>query len=416
VERLGVAITGLGIISSIGNSLPEVAASLREGRSGIVVDEERRKAGFRSALTGRIRDFDPKRWGLSRKQLRTMCEPALYAAAAASDALADAGLERQALGTERAGVIFGNDSTVKPSVEASDALREHGETRFIGTGCIFRSMNSTVTMNLAALLGTRGASWTISGACASGAHALGQAVLLIRSGLQDVVIAGGAQETNWESMASFDALGVFSTRHDDPEGASRPFDADRDGLVPGGGAACLVVEELEHARRRGARVHAMIRGYGFSTGAGAHLSEPSMEGAAAAMRRALADARVEPAEVDYVNAHATSTPLGDAAEARAIAAVLGERVPVSSTKSLTGHECWMAGASEVLYTTLMAGGGFIAPNRNFRRLDPDCPPIRVVAERTPARIERALSNSFGFGGTNASIVLDFAASQEGPWR
>jgi 3-oxoacyl-[acyl-carrier-protein] synthase-1 len=404
--RRQAAITGMGIVSCLGSSLDAVSAALRAGRSGIVVDDERRKAGFRSALTGRIRDFLPRERGLSRKMLRTMCEPAQYAYVAANDAVADAGLHPEDLRSDRCGLVLGNDSCVKAAVESIDLAREHGETHFIGGGHIFRAMNSTASMNLAALLGVRGASWTLSAACASGAHAIGQALMLIRSGLQDLVLAGGTQETNWYGMASFDALEAFSRRESEPERASRPFDAERDGLVPSGGGACLIVEELEHARRRGARVHALVQGYGFSCD-GAHLCQPESEGMVRAMRAALADAGVGPGQVGYVNAHATSTPAGDRAEAEAIAAVFGPKVPVSSTKSMAGHECWMAGASGTVYTALMARDGFLAPNVNFTRQEEGCPAIDVVAEARPGRIRRAAVDSFGFGGTNAVLILDF---------
>ncbi len=399
------AITGLGAITCIGNTLDEIASSLRAGRSGIVVDEDRRRMGFRSALTGRITGFNPSE--ISPKKLRTMCEPAQYAYSAARGALADAGLTADDLHGERCGVIFGNDSTVKPAVESVDITRNQGETHFIGGGHIFRSMNSTVTMNLGGILGVRGANWTVSAACASGAHAVGQAMMLIRSGLQDVVITGGAQETNWESMTGFDALGVFSTRESEPERASRPFDAERDGLVPSGGAACLILEELGRARARGARIYGIVRGYGFASDGARHLAQPTGDGALRAMKMALADAAMNRDEMDYINAHATSTPVGDHVEAQAIAELFGEDVPVSSTKSMTGHECWMAGASEVLYTALMARDGFLAPNVNFSRLDDECPRIRVITEAIPCRMRAALSNSFGFGGTNAALVLDF---------
>jgi 3-oxoacyl-[acyl-carrier-protein] synthase-1 len=402
-----VAITGLGIVSCLGQTLDEVSASLRAGRSGIMLDEARRRAGFRSALTARIDGFDPRARGLTRKQLRTMCEPAQYGCAAALDAVRDAGLAPDDLRSDRCGLIFGNDSTVKAAVESIDLVREHHETHFIGSGHIFRIMNSTVSMNLAVILGVRGANWTVSGACASSAHAIGQALMLIRSGLQDLVVTGGAQETSWESMAPFDALGAFSRREEEPARASRPFDADRDGLVPGGGGACLILEELEHAQRRGARIYGIVRGYGFSSDGVEHLSHAHGDGAARALRMALSDAGVSPGEVDYVNAHATSTPVGDLAEAKAIAEVLGTAVPVSSTKSMTGHECWMAGASEVLYTALMARDGFIAPNINYERPDPACPPIHVVGRTIDASIRTAVSNSFGFGGTNAALVLGF---------
>lgn len=401
-----VAITGMGIISCIGSTLEEVTESLRAGRSGIVIDEARRKAGFRSALTGRIRDFEPGLCGCSLKMLRTMGEPSRYAYAATTGAVRDAGLKLSDLQSDRCGVIFGNDSTIQSSVESIDILRAEGETHFIGGGHIFRSMNSTVSMNLAAILGLRGANWSISAACASGAHSIGQAIMLIRGGLQDIVIAGGTQETNLESMASFDALGVFSTRQD-PEKASRPFDAERDGLVPSGGAAALILEDIDHARARGAQIHGTILGYGFSSDGSGHLSRPWSDGAARAMRMALDDAFLDPGEVDYVNAHATSTPVGDRAEAAAIMEVFGGDVPVTSTKSMTGHECWMAGASEVVYTVLMARGGFIAPNINFTKFDKDCPPINVINRTTSCRMRAAVSNSFGFGGTNAVLVIGF---------
>jgi len=406
------AITGLGIISCIGCSLEDVAKSLSSGRSGIVYDEERHGRGFRSALTGNIADFDPKRWDMSRKMLRTMDEPARYAYAAVKSAIADAGLPLENLRSERCGIVFGNDSCVKPSVESVDIVRSEGETHFIGAGHIFRAMNSTVTMNLAAILGMRGASWTVSAACASGAHAIGQSLMLIRSGLQDIVVTGGAQETNWQAMASFDALGAFSMRESEPSKASRPFDVARDGLVPSGGAACLIIEDLEHAHARNARVYGIVRGYGFSCDGSDHLSQPNTDGAIRAMRLGLADAGVAPEEIDYINAHATSTPVGDLAEAHAIANVFGPAVSVSSTKSMTGHECWMAGASEVVYTTIMANGGFIAPNINFTEMDKEAPPINIISTPVSSRIKRAVSNSFGFGGTNAVLVLDFCDSVE----
>lgn len=399
-------ITGLGIISCLGCTLETVTESLRAGRSGIVVDEGRRQ-GFRSALTGRVAGFAPEKYGMNLKLLRTMCEPAQYAYAATKNALADAGLPPALYQSDRCGIIFGNDSTVKASAESIEVFRSSGETHFIGGGNIFRAMNSTVTMNLASAFGIQGANWTLSAACASGAHAIGQGALLIRAGLQDVVLAGGAQETNWQSMASFDALGAFSTRHAEPEKASRPFDRERDGLVPSGGGACVVLEALEHARARGARIYGIVRGYGFSSNGRGHLSQADAQGITRAMRAALADAAAAPADIDYVNAHATSTPLGDRMEANAIAEVLGPGVPVSSTKSMTGHECWMAGASEVVYTTLMARHGFIAPNINFTGFDAETAPIQVVNRTTPKTLRTALSNSFGFGGTNAVLILDY---------
>lgn len=402
-----VAITGMGIISCLGLNLDEVAQSLRNGRSGIGVDAKRIDAGFRSPLTGIVEGFNPRDWGLKRKHLKTMGEPAQYGYAAAKDAIADAGLAEEHLHSDRCGVIFGNDSIARATIEGNEAWREGGATRFIGSGYIFQGMNSTVTMNLATLFGVRGANWTVAGACASGAYAIGQGFQLIRSGVQDIVLAGGAQEINQESMGSFDALSAFSTRVDEPQKACRPFDAGCDGLVPSGGGACLILEELEHAQSRGASIYGLVSGFGFSSNGTPHLSRPSVEGAVSAMKMALRDARAEPPDIGYVNAHATSTPAGDVVEATAISEVLGCDVPVSSTKSMTGHECWMAGASEVVYTALMARDGFFAPNINFERVADGCPAINVVSQTREADMRRALSNSFGFGGTNAALVLEF---------
>ncbi|MDT8379905.1 MAG: beta-ketoacyl-[acyl-carrier-protein] synthase family protein [Desulfotignum sp.] len=401
------AITGMGIVSCLGTDLATVSRSLETGRSGIVFDPERQALGFKSPLKAALPEISPKAQGLSRKNLRTMCEPALYAAVAARQALNDAGFKSGDVQNPRCGIIFGNDSTIKAGVESIDIAREYHETHYVGSGYVFRAMNSTITMNLAGLFGTQGANWTVSAACASGAHALGQALMLIRNGLQDVVIAGGAQETHWTSMASFDALNAFSSRFDRPEEASRPFDAGRDGLVPGGGGACLIMESLENAMKRGAKIYATIEGYGFSSGIGRTLSEPGSTGAASAMDMALKDAGLKPSDIDYINAHATSTLSGDLAEAQAIYEIFGPNTPVSSTKSMTGHECWMSGASEVIYTILMATSGFMAPNINFKTLSQNCPAINVVPETRPCRIKKALSNAFGFGGTNAALILNF---------
>lgn len=407
------AVTGMGIISCLGNDVETVTLGLKTGRSGIIFDEQRKELGFRSALTAKINDFYPEDFGINRKARRSMCEPALYAMAAAKDAVKDAGLSEDMLQNDRCGIIFGNDSTIQASVEAVDIARQYNETHYIGAGHIFRAMNSTITMNLAAHFKTRGANWTVSAACASGAHVIGQALMMIRSGMQDVIIAGAAQETNWMSMASFDSLNAFSSYIDDPSSASRPFDRTRNGLVPGGGGACIIIESLEHALARGAEIYCLIDGYGFSSGIGKTLSEPNKDGSQKAMRNALEDAGIEPGHIDYINAHATSTPIGDLAEAVAVNKVFGPDTPVSSTKSMTGHECWMSGASEVIYTILMAKNSFIAPNINFTGLDDGCPPIKVVAKTCKADIRYAMSNSFGFGGTNAAVVLNFNAVEPG---
>lgn len=397
----------MGIVSCLGTTLDRVKTSLETGFSGIVLDQERQELGFKSPLTARLPQISPKASGLGRKQLRTMCEPALYATLAAQQAVKDSGLETSQIQNDRCGVIFGNDSTIKAGVESIDIAREYNETHYIGSGYIFRAMNSTITMNLAGLLGTQGANWTISAACASGAHVIGQALMLIRSGMQDIIIAGGAQETHWTSMASFDALNAFSSNTACPKEASRPFDEGRDGLVPGGGGASLIIESLDHALKRGADIYGIIEGYGFSSGIGRTLSEPSVLGSQKAMENALKDAGRPAQAIDYINAHATSTQAGDLAEAHAIYSIFGPDTPISATKSMTGHECWMSGVSEIIYTTLMAQHGFLAPTINFNRLSEGCPPIQVVNQTRDADTKLALSNSFGFGGTNAAIVMKF---------
>ncbi len=399
------AITGMGIVSCLGTNLAAVTENLKNGHSGIAFDENRKALGFKSPLAALVPDVSAQELNLSRKTMRTMCEPALFSIAAAKKAVANAGLLTDHIQTDRCGVIFGNDSTIKAGVESIDIAREYKETHYIGAGYIFRTMNSTITMNLAAYFGTRGANWTMSAACASGAHVIGQALMLIRSGMQDIIIAGGAQETNWMAMASFDALNAFSSFVDTPTAASRPFDRNRNGLVPGGGGASIIIEELDHALARGATIYGIVEGYGFSSGIGKTLSEPSAKGSVNAMKNALKDAGIAPDKIDYINAHATSTVTGDLAEATAIHDVFGPKTPVSSTKSMTGHECWMSGISEVIYTLLMAKNNFIAPNINFTGLSYGCPPIHVVPRTRPAKIRRALSNSFGFGGTNAAIAL-----------
>ena len=399
-----VVVTGIGLVSCLGPSLSAVSQKLRGGQSGIVLDRERQAMGFRSALTGRIVGFDPRRY-LTRKDLRSMGEPATYAAHATFDALGDAAIPRGATGGPRWGVILGNDSSCGSAVRAADQTRADGTTRNLGSGAVVECMTSSPSINLSVLLRSQGACWTIASACSSGAHAVGQAWGLLALGQQDVVICGGAQEMNWSSMTGFDAISAFSTWPGDPAMAVRPFSRDRDGLVPSGGAAVLVLETLSHALARGARIRAEVLSYAF-TSDGFHITTPSGTGAARCIRDALARARVSPAQIEYVNAHAAGTPVGDAVEARAILDVFGSQCPpVSSTKSLTGHECWMAGASEIAYSLLMAEGGFLAPNRNFTAPDDGCEALNVVKAPTDRRFDLFLSNSFGFGGTNACVVL-----------
>ena len=303
------------------------------------------------------------------------------------------------------GVIYGNDSVAEATMIAMDKFRQAGSTAACGSGAIFQSMNSTVTMNLATLFHLKGINLTASAACASGSQSLGLGFLLIKNGLQDCIVCGGAEENNMYGIASFDALQTFSTRVDDPTKASRPFDRDRDGLVPSGGAATLVIESYDHAVRRGAPILAEILGWGFS-GNGDHISTPNVEGPARSLLRSLESAGVSPSEIGYVNAHATSTPIGDSREAEAIAQVFGDyRVPVTSTKSLTGHEMWMAGASEIVYSMVMMKNDFIGGSLNFENPDEVTQRINVLPETVQQHFDMFLSNSFGFGGTNSTLII-----------
>ncbi|WP_448825896.1 beta-ketoacyl-[acyl-carrier-protein] synthase family protein [Capnocytophaga bilenii] len=398
-----VVITGMGIYSCIGTNIEAVRQSLYEGKSGIVVLPERKEYGYRSALTGYVPNPDLKQL-LGRRERISMGQESEFAYMATSEALAQAAITPNYLRENEVGILYGNDSVAGSVIETNDKIREKRDTTLVGSGAVFKTMNSTVTMNLSTLYGLRGINMSISAACASGSHAVGLAYLLIQSGLQDCIVCGGAQEINKYSMGSFDGLGVFSMREDDPTRASRPFDAARDGLVPSGGAATLVLESYEHAMQRGATPIAEVVGYGFSSNGG-HISTPNVEGPARAMERALQNAGLRATDIDYINAHATSTPIGDANEAKAIYQLFGGNTPVSSTKGLTGHECWMAGASEIVYSVIMMQHSFIAPNLNFETADADSGRLRIIAETTPQRIDTFLSNSFGFGGTNSAIIV-----------
>ncbi|WP_392436962.1 beta-ketoacyl-[acyl-carrier-protein] synthase family protein [Cruoricaptor ignavus] len=398
-----VVITGMGIWSCLGTSLDAVKNSLYEGKSGIQFLPERKEFGFRSALSGVVPNADVKPF-LNRRQRISMGEESEYAYLATLQALEQAEISQEFLSENEAGILYGNDSVSKAVVESIDCVREKKDTTLIGSGAIFKSMNSTVTMNLSTIFQLQGINLTISAACASGSHSIGLAYLLIKNGLQQMVIAGGAQETNQYGMASFDGLGVFSTREDEPAKASRPFDKDRDGLVPSGGAATLIIESLESAQKRGAKILGEIIGYGFSSNGG-HISTPNVNGPALAMQRSLEQAKISADEVDYINAHATSTPIGDSNEASAIFEIFGDKTPVSSTKSMTGHECWMAGASEIVYSMLMMQHGFLAPNINLENPDEASAKINIIKEVQNKKIDVILSNSFGFGGTNSSIIV-----------
>lgn len=393
----------MGIYSCIGTSLEEVRESLYQGKSGIVLDQDRKEFGFRSGLTGVVPKPDLKNL-LNRRQRVSMGEESEYAYLATLDALKQANLDEEFLDAHEVGILYGNDSVSQAVVESIDIAREKKDTTLMGSGAIFKSMNSTVTMNLSTIFKLKGINLTISAACASGSHSLGLAYMMIKNGFQDMIICGGAQETNKYSMASFDGLGVFSAREDEPAKASRPFDTERDGLIPSGGAASLIVESLESAQRRGVPIIAEIIGYGFSSNGG-HISTPNVDGPALAMDRALKQSGLKASDIDYINAHATSTPIGDANEAKAIYEIFGSEVPVSSTKSMTGHECWMAGASEVIYSILMMQNDFVAPNINLENPDNEAQKINLVAKTKNQKIDVFLSNSFGFGGTNSALIV-----------
>ncbi len=394
----------MGIYSCIGENLQEVKESLYQGKSGVVFQQERKDFGYRSGLTGVVKVPNLKK-ELSRRQRISMDDESLFAYVATKEALENAKLDEDFLEKNDVGILYGNDSTAKAVVESTDIVREKKDTTLVGSGGIFKAMNSTVTMNLSTIFKLKGVNFTISAACASGSHSLGVGYMMIKNGLQDTVICGGAQEINLFATASFDGLGVFSTNEANPTQASRPFDMSRDGLIPSGGAATLILESYESAIKRGAPIIAELVGYGFSSNGG-HISTPNVDGPSKAMKKALQQAGVHPDEVDYVNAHATSTPLGDANEAKAIYEVFGENGPaVSSTKSMTGHECWMAGASEVIYSLLMMQNSFVAPNINLENPDEDAAKLNLIKTTVNKKIDVFLSNSFGFGGTNSALVV-----------
>ena len=399
-----VVITGMGIWSCIGTNIEEVKQSLYSGKSGIGLDEERLTYGYRSGLTGIVKR--PQLKGLLDRRTRMgLSEEAEYAFMASKEAFQMANIDDDYLLAHEVGVIFGNDSSSSAVVEAARIMEEKHDTAMMGSGLIFQGMNSTVNMNMNTIFHLRGVNFSVSSACASGSHSIGLSYLLIKQGLQDVVLCGGAQEVNKYAMSSFDALNAFSVRMDDPTKASRPFDRNRDGLIPSGGAAALVLEDYEHALARGASILGEVCGYGFSSNGGG-ISQPSDEGSYIAMTRALNDAGVTADEIDYVNAHATSTQQGDMYEAMALQRLFpGKRALISSTKSMTGHECWMAGASEIVYSLIMMHNDFVAPNINFEEPDEHSEGLNITPKTVDTEVKLVLSNSFGFGGTNSALVI-----------
>lgn len=398
-----VVITGIGAWSCLGKNVDEVKESLFNGKSGIGFSQERKDLGYRSALTG-IVEIPVLKALLDRRQRISLGEPAEYAYMATIEALKMAKMEMDWIEKNEVGIIYGNDSVAESTIVANDIMRAKKDTTLIGSGATFQCMNSTVTMNLSTIFKLKGINFTLAAACASGSHSIGMGYLLIKMGLQKQVICGGAQEVNVHTFGSFDGLSAFSVRENDPTKASRPFDKDRDGLVPSGGAATVILESLESAQKRGATILAEVMGYGFSSN-GEHISNSSVDGQMRSLNMALQQSNVNAKDIDYINAHATSTPGGDGVEAQAIFNVFGGNTPVSSTKSLTGHECWMAGASEIVYSTIMMQNGFIAPNLNFENPDEHSKNINIIAETKQTPLTTVLSNSFGFGGTNSTLII-----------
>ena len=409
-----VVVTGMGIWSCIGQDLQTVTESLKQGRSGIGVRPERKALGYHSLLTGIVPRPDLKPL-LDRRLRNTLSEEAEFAYMATREALMNAQIDNDYCLQNEIGVVFGNDTSNQSVLASYLGAVEAGNTFMLGSGMAFQALTSNVAMNMANIFHLRGINFTTASACASGAQAIALAAMLIQTGQQSIVVAGGAQETNDKSMIAFDGVNTLSKRNDDPQHASRPFCKQRDGLVPSGGAATLVLEEYEHAIARGATIIAEVAGYGFSQNP-TPLGQPSAEGEYTAMKRALDDAGLLPSDIDYVNAHATSTIAGDVEEAKALTRLFGKspmtngksqmaRPFVSSTKSMTGHENWMAGASEAVYSILMMQNGFVAPNINLENVINEAKDLSIVRETVYAPIRTVLSNSFGMGGTNSALVF-----------
>lgn len=395
-------ITGIGIVSCLGNDKASVTEALRTGTSGITRREEYAEVGMRSHVAARpVIDLKES---IDRKQLRFMGEAAAYAYIAMRDAIADAGLEEHEVSNERTGIIAGSGggSTLN-QVEAADLLRAKGIRR-VGPYRVTSTMASTVSACLATPFKIKGTNYSIASACSTSAHCIGNALELIQLGKQDRVFAGGGEEEHWSLSCLFDAMGALSTKYnDDPASASRTYDVDRDGFVIAGGGGMVVVEELEAARARGARIYAEVVGYG-ATSDGYDMVAPSGDGATRCMRMAMQDLD---APIDYINAHGTSTPAGDITELNAVGRAFPDGVPpIASTKSLTGHSLGAAGVQEAIYSLLMQDAGFIAASANIENLDPEAAGFPVVTERRDGvTLDTIMSNSFGFGGTNASLVM-----------
>jgi 3-oxoacyl-[acyl-carrier-protein] synthase-1 len=396
-----VVVTGMGIVSCLGNDQDTVSRSLREGNSGISHVPEAAQLGMRSQVAGIPRiDLEAE---IDRRFKRFMGDAAGFSYVAMRDAIADSGLERDEVGNERTGLIAGSGGgSPQWQIEVGDLMRTRGVRR-VGPFMVPRTMSSTVSASLATAFGIRGPSYSISAACATSAHCIGAAADMIRHGVSDVMFAGGGEEVHWGMSAQFDAMGALSTNFNDtPLVASRPYDTDRDGFVIAGGGGILVLEEYEHAVGRGARIHAELVGYGV-TSDGADMVAPSGEGAVRCMRMALAGID---RPIEYINTHGTSTPAGDIVELEAVRAVLGDFCPpLSSTKALSGHSLGAASVHEAIYCLLMLRDGFLAGSANIDALDPQAEDFPILRRSTEIKVDTILSNSFGFGGTNGSLVF-----------
>ncbi|MGG4664270.1 beta-ketoacyl-ACP synthase I [Providencia vermicola] len=394
-------ITGLGIVSSLGNNQEEVLASLKEGRSGITFSEEFKEAGLRSHVWGNVKNLDPKDL-IDRKMYRFMSDCSAYAYLSMEQAIADSGLTEEQVSNLRTGIVVGSGGgSPRNQVAGSDGMRAKG-LRGVGPYMVTRAMASGISACLATPFKIKGVNYSISSACSTSAHCIGHAVELIQLGKQDVVFAGGGEELSWEMTCEFDAMGALSTKYNEtPDKASRTYDKDRDGFVIAGGGGIVVVEELEHALARGAHIYAEIVGYG-ATSDGADMVAPSGEGAVRCMQMAMQGID----KIDYINTHGTSTPVGDTKELEAIQEVFGDHSPaISATKAMSGHSLGAAGVHEAIYSLLMLEHGFIAPSINVENLDEKAAGLNIVTKPTEQALNTVMSNSFGFGGTNATLVM-----------
>jgi len=397
-----VVVTGMGIVSSIGNNTQEVLASLRETRSGIVRADKYAELGFRCQVHG-APTLDPE-GAVDRRAMRFLGGGAAWNHVAMEQAIRDAGLEENDVSNERTGIIMGSGGpSTRAIVEAADTARSKGPKR-VGPFAVPKAMSSTASATLATWFKIKGVNYSISSACATSNHCIGNAAEIIQLGKQDMIFAGGCEELDWTLSVLFDAMGAMSSKFNDtPQTASRAYDVDRDGFVIAGGAGVLVLEELEHARARGAKIYAEVAGYG-ATSDGHDMVAPSGEGAMRCMRMAMKDVK---GEIDYINPHGTSTPVGDAKEIEAIRAVFGDKIPpISSTKSLTGHSLGATGVQEAIYSLLMMKNGFLCESANIEELDPAFEGVPILRQRVDnAKVDTVMSNSFGFGGTNATLVF-----------